>query len=71
MGIRSASDKDNQTLPMFSNDILKIEISGPLEPHLTVIDVPGLFQVTDEGLTTESDKAMVENMVRGYADDDC
>ncbi len=74
MGIRFGPSKDNMTLPMFSDDILKVEISGPevcwlgfldpsLEgskrfgltlcpwqrPHLTVIDVPGLFQVTDEG----------------------
>ncbi|KAM7187039.1 P-loop containing nucleoside triphosphate hydrolase protein [Rhypophila sp. PSN 637] len=64
MGIRSGDTEDDLSLPMFSNDILKIEISGPEKPHLTVIDVPGLFQVTDEGRTTERDKAMVENMVR-------
>ncbi len=29
MGIRSGASKDNMTLPMFSDDILKIEISGP------------------------------------------
>ncbi|KAH6632587.1 hypothetical protein F5144DRAFT_593312 [Chaetomium tenue] len=49
MGIRSGATQYDTTLPMFSDDILKIEISGPEKPHLTVIDVPGLFQVTDEG----------------------
>ncbi|KAL2266992.1 hypothetical protein VTJ83DRAFT_4269 [Remersonia thermophila] len=65
MGVRSAFSND-ASLPMFSDDILKVEISGPEQPHLTVIDVPGLFQVTDEGITTEHDKLKVENMVRRY-----
>lgn len=66
MRIRSGETSNNPSLHMFSNDILKVEISGPEKPHLTVIDVPGLFQVTDEGRTTERDKTMVENMVRSY-----
>ncbi|KAK3352310.1 P-loop containing nucleoside triphosphate hydrolase protein [Lasiosphaeria hispida] len=70
MGIRSGSEKNNTSLPMFSNDILKIEISGPKEPHLTVIDVPGLFQVTEEGHTTDLDKRMVECMVRRYMENE-
>lgn len=27
----------------FSDDILKIELSGPDHRHLSVVDVPGLF----------------------------
>lgn len=27
----------------FSDDILKIELSGPRHNHLSVVDVPGLF----------------------------
>jgi hypothetical protein len=27
----------------FSDDILKIELSGPDHHHLSVVDVPGLF----------------------------
>jgi len=27
----------------FSDDVLKIEISGPAHHHLSVVDVPGLF----------------------------
>ncbi|KAK3324635.1 P-loop containing nucleoside triphosphate hydrolase protein [Cercophora scortea] len=69
MGIRSGPTKDDSSLPMFSDDILKIEISGPEKPHLTVIDVPGLFQVTD-GVTTDLDKQMVENMVRRYMENE-
>ncbi|KAM7220980.1 P-loop containing nucleoside triphosphate hydrolase protein [Rhypophila decipiens] len=70
MRIRSGDRENDLSLPMFSNDILKVEISGPDKPHLTVIDVPGLFQVTDEGRTTESEKAMVENMVRRYMENE-
>ena len=66
MGSRSGDSKDDMSLPVFSDHILKIEISGPDMPHLTVIDVPGLFQVTGEGTATESDKALVESMVRTY-----
>ena len=29
MGIRSGASKHDMTLPMFSDDILKVEISGP------------------------------------------
>ena len=27
----------------FSDDVLKIELSGPEHKHLSVVDVPGLF----------------------------
>ncbi|KAG5986433.1 hypothetical protein E4U54_005420 [Claviceps lovelessii] len=50
----------------FSRDVLKIEKCGPHEDYLTVIDVPGIFRNTEEGVTTESDKVMVLDMVRGY-----
>ncbi|KAK0701780.1 hypothetical protein B0T26DRAFT_744791 [Lasiosphaeria miniovina] len=70
MGIRSSPSKDDMSLRMFSDDILKIEISSPEHPHLTVIDVPGLFSVADEGLTTELDKLIVENMVQRYMENE-
>ncbi|KAK3954257.1 P-loop containing nucleoside triphosphate hydrolase protein [Pseudoneurospora amorphoporcata] len=66
MGIRAGDNKDDSSLPMFSDDILKVEISGPDQPHLTVIDVPGLFQVTGDAGITELDKTMVERMVKRY-----
>ncbi|KAI0394840.1 interferon-induced GTP-binding protein Mx2 [Xylariaceae sp. FL0594] len=53
----------------FSEDILKIEISGQNQYHLTVIDVPGIFRVATPGLTTESDVLMVRNMVKRYMHD--
>ncbi|EFR05207.1 interferon-induced GTP-binding protein Mx1 [Nannizzia gypsea CBS 118893] len=50
----------------FSNDVLQLEISGPEEDHLSVIDVPGIFKNTTEGITTKSDIEMVREMVYSY-----
>jgi len=50
----------------FSDDVLKIEICGPDEQHLSVIDVPGIFRGKTAGVTTEADKAMVLHMVSEY-----
>lgn len=62
MGLDS-SDPNSKT---FSNDVLKIEICGPDQEHLSVIDVPGIFKKTTEGLTTKSDMDMVRSMVSNY-----
>ena len=58
MGIDSGS--------AFSRDVLRVEISGPKEDHLTVIDVPGMFENPTEGLTTKDDIELVKSMVRDY-----
>ncbi|KAL8403591.1 hypothetical protein RB594_008738 [Gaeumannomyces avenae] len=50
----------------FSEDILKIEINGPEQNHLTVIDVPGIFRVHTPGLTTKNDISIVRNMIERY-----
>ncbi|OAA56880.1 interferon-induced GTP-binding protein Mx2 [Cordyceps fumosorosea ARSEF 2679] len=50
----------------FTEDVLKIEKCGPDEDYLTVIDVPGIFRITTNNVTTESDKIMVRNMVQKY-----
>ena len=50
----------------FSNDVLRLEISGPNQEHLSVIDVPGLFQRHKEGVTTKADIELVKRMVYGY-----
>ncbi|CAM1503103.1 Fc.00g078790.m01.CDS01 [Cosmosporella sp. VM-42] len=65
MGIKSGADEDNVGVA-FSRDILRVEISGPNEDHLTVIDVPGMFENETKGLTTKGDIELVKNMVRGY-----
>ncbi|WQF76282.1 Putative dynamin, P-loop containing nucleoside triphosphate hydrolase [Colletotrichum destructivum] len=61
MGIRMDATQKDVGLAAFSEDILKIEISGP-----DVIDVPRVFRVPTPGLTTESDIVLVENMVKSY-----
>ncbi|KAK2758928.1 interferon-induced GTP-binding protein Mx1 [Colletotrichum kahawae] len=66
MGIRMGAEEKDVGSSAFSQDILKIEISGPDQQHLTVIDVPGIFRVSTPGLTTESDIVLVENMVKSY-----
>lgn len=65
MGL-APSDDSTGTLPIFSNDVLRLEIAGPDQEHLTVIDVPGIFKNTTPGLTTKSDIALVKDMVLGY-----
>lgn len=50
----------------FSGDVLRLEICGPSEEHLSVIDVPGIFKKTTQGVTTKADMQMVRNMVHGY-----
>lgn len=47
----------------FSDDVLKLELSGPQHEHLSVGDVPGIFKRATEGLTTKKDIAMVRAMV--------
>jgi hypothetical protein len=53
----------------FTEDVLKIEKCGPDEDYLTVIDVPGIFRATTEGITTNKDKDLVRNMVKEYIRD--
>ncbi|OXV06108.1 hypothetical protein Egran_06125 [Elaphomyces granulatus] len=67
MGIRmDPSSKDGN---VFSEDVLKIEICGPSEDYLTVIDVPGIFRNPTEGITTKRDIEFVQNMVKDYIKD--
>lgn len=63
-----SGDDDTERKPTFSNDVLCLEISGPDQQHLSVIDVPGIFKSTTEGLTTKTDIQLVRNMVKGYMD---
>lgn len=65
MGVSQVGDDSGQKRT-FSNDILRLEIAGPDQEHLTVIDVPGIFKNTTPGLTTKADIELVKNMVLGY-----
>ncbi|KAH6984765.1 P-loop containing nucleoside triphosphate hydrolase protein [Ilyonectria sp. MPI-CAGE-AT-0026] len=63
MGIKSDT---GGTGSAFSRDILRVEISGPNMDHLTVIDVPGMFENVTPGLTTADDIDLVKDMVKRY-----
>lgn len=65
MGVSQAGDASGQK-QTFSNDVVRLEITGPDQEHLSVIDVPGIFKITTPGLTTKSDIALVRNMVLEY-----
>ncbi|KAK2036410.1 dynamin family protein [Colletotrichum somersetense] len=67
MGIKTVSNPAGENT--FSEDILKIEKCGPNEDYLTIIDVPGIFRTTTEGVTTNRDKGLVKDMVKRYIKD--
>ncbi|KAK1544173.1 interferon-induced GTP-binding protein Mx1 [Colletotrichum paranaense] len=69
MELRGVNDGDASKLPIFAEDILKIEINSPDQYHLTVIDVPGILRTPTKGLTTNNDIAIVRNIVNRYIKD--
>ncbi|KXH32597.1 interferon-induced GTP-binding protein Mx1 [Colletotrichum nymphaeae SA-01] len=69
MQLRDINDADASKLPIFAEDILKIEINSPDQYHLTIIDVPGIFRTPTKGLTTNDDIAVVRNIVNRYIKD--
>ncbi|KAF3106852.1 hypothetical protein TWF569_002421 [Orbilia oligospora] len=69
MGIPKPGDKVEDTPDKrFSNDILKIELSGPHHPHLTIVDVPGLFH-NSTIYQTDEDKDLIRNLIQTYIKD--
>src|SRR5947207_7528452 len=64
MGLGNTDKKGDRGT--FSEDVLRLKICGPDQEHLSVVDVPGIFRKTTEGVTTETDKKMVEAMVQRY-----
>jgi hypothetical protein len=50
---------------IFSKDVLRIEVSGPKQPHLTLVDLPGLYHAADESQTAEGVE-FVESLVLSY-----
>ncbi|KAL8734518.1 MAG: hypothetical protein Q9166_001418 [cf. Caloplaca sp. 2 TL-2023] len=50
----------------FSDDVLKIEVVGAGQQHLSVVDVPGIFRKITEGVTTQIDISNVRAMVERY-----
>ncbi|KAL1799646.1 hypothetical protein ACET3X_003683 [Alternaria dauci] len=59
MGISHGSDR------VFSSDILRLELSGPDQPHLTLVDLPGLFQAGSRS-QSDADAVTVKSLVLSY-----
>lgn len=68
MGLSSIDHVEGKRAPTVARDVLRLEISGPDQEHLSVIDVPGIFKSTTEDLTTKAGIQFVRNMVKGYMD---
>jgi GTP-binding protein EngB required for normal cell division len=49
----------------FSSDILRLELSGPEQPHLTLVDLPGLFTAGSRS-QSEADSKIVKSLVLSY-----
>lgn len=49
----------------FCKDVLRIELSGPAQPHLTIVDLPGLFRAGNKEQSAD-DAAIVQSLVRSY-----
>jgi GTP-binding protein EngB required for normal cell division len=49
----------------FSKDLLRVEVSGPDRPHLTIVDLPGLIH-SETKQQSASDVELVQDVVRDY-----
>ncbi|KAL4879270.1 P-loop containing nucleoside triphosphate hydrolase protein [Aspergillus karnatakaensis] len=69
MGIPGPSTTDIENIEKrFSDDILKIELSGPDHQHLSVVDVPGLFHNPTK-YQTDEDKTIIRKLIQRYITD--
>ena len=62
MGIKTGPGEGGHN---FSDDILKIEMSGPERSYFSILDVPGIFQSLTKDLT-DREKSGVRSMVVSY-----
>ena len=49
----------------FSKDLLRIEVSGPDRPHLTIVDLPGLIH-SETKQQSAADIELVQDVVKSY-----
>ncbi|KAJ5471838.1 hypothetical protein N7539_008781, partial [Penicillium diatomitis] len=49
----------------FSNDLLRVEVSGPDRPHLTIVDLPGLIH-SETKQQSATDIQLVQEVVQSY-----
>jgi hypothetical protein len=67
MGIKTPRNPGG--IKTFTEDVLKVERCGPDEDYLTVMDVPGMFRIATQGVTTDKDRQLVESIVKNYIRD--
>lgn len=70
MGVIGGDEKRSLSNRAFSDDVLRVELSGPDHDNLSIIDVPGIFRVPTPGVTTKEDIELVKAMVRSYIQDE-
>ena len=63
MGIRGF--KDVQKGSAFTSDVLRIEVTGSVDLHLTVVDLPDLIAVVNNK-QTEDDVRTVQDLIDLY-----
>jgi len=52
----------------FSKDLLRIEVSGPDRPHLTIVDLPGLIH-SETKQQSATDIEVVQDVVKSYMEE--
>ena len=50
---------------VFSKDVLRVELCGPKQPHLTLVDLPGIFYAGDRS-RSDKDAILVQTLVKSY-----
>ena len=70
MGIIGGNETRTTSNRTFSDDVLKVELSGPDYDNLSIIDIPGIFRLPRDGFTTKEDIELVKGMVRSYIKDE-
>ncbi|QSZ32353.1 hypothetical protein DSL72_001927 [Monilinia vaccinii-corymbosi] len=64
MGV-SRTDTSDPEASAFSLDVLTIEVEGPTQPQLTLVDIPGLIQSSTKGVS-EQDVGLVAEITTKY-----
>ena len=54
----------------FSNDLLHVEVSGPDQPHLTIVDLPGLIH-SETKQQSAADVQLVQEGIQSYMTEPC
>ncbi|KAJ6116176.1 dynamin, partial [Penicillium sp. IBT 18751x] len=64
--LTGVSRSKDDGLPTFSKHVLRVEICGPQEDHMSVIDVPKIFRNVIPGKSTRDHITLVRETVQAY-----